>query len=121
MLKSFQKQFHCKKLSSQEKVILAAADLLSFSQLIHRCKERTEDCLSYTTPACEDLLYQTVITKIEGMLTSEFPKLKKRIIEHNGLRKDLESYRRRVRKLQQSGRGEGDQVSFSSILSFGSL
>ena len=113
VLKGFQKQFPCKKLSSQDNFSLAAADPISFCQLIHRCKERTEDSLNYTTPACEDLLYQTVITKLEAMLTTELPKLKKRIIEHNGLRKDLESYRRRVRKLQQSGKDEGDKVCVS--------
>lgn len=62
-----------------------------------------------TLPSMSQFLFNNVQNNINQLLSNVFPIVKKSIQTHNGLEKDLESYRRRVRKLQRNGKDVGDK------------
>jgi len=58
--------------------------------------------------SCQSIIDKHVIQLLQHTLKVEFPMKKKKLASHEGLRKDLESYRRRKKKLQEKGRSEDD-------------
>mmetsp|Transcript_6911 Transcript_6911/g.7897 ORF Transcript_6911/g.7897 Transcript_6911/m.7897 type:complete len:397 (+) Transcript_6911:2-1192(+) len=57
----------------------------------------------------ESIVDKYVLQPLNDLLLNEFPAKKQRISNHEGLRKDLESYRRRRKKLVEKGRTEDDK------------
>jgi len=57
---------------------------------------------------------QKAIDELETFLDNQFPTRKREIAEHAGLRTDVESYRRRVKALQERGK-EGNHPSLMKV------
>lgn len=97
--------------ASRSKKVNNGSDPTSFAELLSRCHQAAQRTNDIVVPGLARFLDTTVLQDIETLLVNDFPKVKRRVMEHNGLRKDLESYRRRVRKLQQLGKDAGDKVT----------
>mmetsp|Transcript_19897 Transcript_19897/g.32734 ORF Transcript_19897/g.32734 Transcript_19897/m.32734 type:complete len:530 (-) Transcript_19897:1919-3508(-) len=59
-------------------------------------------------PSCKFVLHSKAIEQVEELLRTLFPSRKKLLVVHEGLRTDLDSYRRRVKKLQDKGKEGND-------------
>lgn len=69
-------------------------------------------------PCVNNTLTEDISKHIQEILSEEFPALKKEIHEHDSIRTDVESYRRRVKHMQEKGKpgNDPDLIKFSEKL-----
>ena len=69
-------------------------------------------------PCLSNTLTEDFAKHVQEILSEEFPALRKEIHHHDGIRTDLESYRRRVKNLQEKGKpgNDPDLIKFSEKL-----
>ena len=70
------------------------------------------------SPCINNTLTEDIVGHIQEVISDEIPALKKEIHEHDAIRTDLESYRRRVKNLQEKGKpgNDPDLIKFSEKL-----